>query len=99
MLSLHSFIAGTITIAQLESLKQRYFGNSVNELLKELQEMLDDEKTFASRKHQIKICSNLSQYHDGASVMLQMRDLFDLSGDFSVLEKILQSVINKFNSL
>lgn len=54
--------------------------------------MIDDEKVLKERLQQIEICDNLAQYHQGADVILSFKDRFSLSGDFSALEKIVQSV-------
>ena len=75
----------------LETYLDVYFGNDRAKLYSELEIMLG-MKNFELRKVQIEICANLNQYHEGAQVMLKMKDWFELKGDFSDIEKIINSV-------
>jgi len=75
----------------LEKLKKEYFGSSLDKLKEELDNMLD-ANSLAQRRKQIDLCANLDQYHNGAEVMLKLRDMYKLKGDFSDLEKVVQSV-------
>ena len=75
----------------METYLDGYFDNDHAKLYSELAIMLD-QKTFELRKVQIDICANLNQYHEGAQVMLDLKKLFMLTGDFSDIEKIIKSV-------
>lgn len=50
--------------------------------------MLSCAEVFAERKGQIKMCANLEQYHTGARVLLDLKEQFNITGDFSDIEKI-----------
>lgn len=73
-------------------MKRKYFEGHLSRLTDELRHMIDGERVLNERLQQIRICANLSQYHDGAEVILSFKKSFSLSGDFSALEKLVLSV-------
>lgn len=79
-------------VTALTKLKQTYFGGNKDNLLRELSDFVSDAETCKKRKNEINILVELDQYHDGAQIMLHMRDVFNLEGDFSDLEKVAQAV-------
>lgn len=81
-----------MNVTTLYDLKQRYFDNSKDKLLEELPELIKDEAICRLRSQEINILVELDQYHDGAKIMLDMRNMFELPGDFSDLEKVVQAV-------
>ena len=83
---------GSVSLNKLQKLIWRFFEGSRQQLTNELSYMLMDRKVLAERITQIEICADLDQYHNGAEVMMDMKSLFNLTGDFSAMEKILQSV-------
>lgn len=84
-------VEGTMNIAALDDLKAKYFGNDMQRFLDELKFMLDG-RILEERKVQINLCANLNQYHKGATVMLDMKNIFKLTGDFTDMEKLVHSV-------
>ena len=82
---------GDISIEALEKLIQTCFDGSQAEFSVELKEMLE-KNIYNQRKRQIDICYNLKHYHKGAKVIMELKDIFELTGDFTDLQKILQSV-------
>lgn len=76
---------------RLRDLMKHYFDDVKEAFLKELKHMLDTA-TYGIREVQIDICVDLHQFQKGAQVMLEMKVLFKLTGDFSDMEKLLESV-------
>lgn len=83
---------GSMDVTTLYDIKRRYYNDSKDELLEELHELIPDEKICKQRSKEINILVELDQYYDGAKIMLDMKDMFELPGDFSALEKVVQAV-------
>ena len=86
------FVPGEIDAEMLKQLTAKYFNGDQTSLVREMENMLPTH-TYQKRKRQIEICTDLEQYHEGARVMLELKKEFELSGDFSDMEKIMASVI------
>ena len=86
------FIVGAISIANFERIFNAYFDGELQKLVDELPYMIDDRDLVEARTLQISICANLDVYHSGARLMLEMRDLYKLTGDFKDMDNILASV-------
>ena len=71
------------------------FDGNPNSLVVELEQMLDNE-IYTQRRQQIEICYDLDQYHRGATVIMKLKEMFNLSGNFADMEMILQSVCYLF---
>ena len=78
----------------LYELKSRYFKGSKDQLLAELPDLITDSEICRQRSEEINISVELDQYYEGAKLMLDMKDMFDLPGDFSDLQKVVQAVSN-----
>jgi len=78
-------------MAKLDSILKRHFSGSLEKFLEELKNMIE-KKIFSTRKRQIELFPHLDQFHSGARIMLIMKQLFCLTGDFSTIERILDSV-------
>lgn len=85
-------ILGTLSIKDLDDLCSRYFNGSEDAFLAELEHMLSSKAKFSVRREQIKMCAHLEQYHRGAKVLLDLKEQFNLTGDFSDMQKIMDSV-------
>ena len=85
-------ILGAISIANFERIFNTYFDGELLKLVDELPYMIDDRDLVEARTFQISICANLDVYHRGAGLMLEMRDLYKLTGDFKDMDNILASV-------
>lgn len=59
--------------------------------MNELPHMIGKE-LCQERQKQAEICIDLQQYRQGAKVMLHMKKLFNLQGDFTDMEQIIASV-------
>ena len=84
--------SGTIDVKSLETLLTNHFEGNKNEFLKHLEIMIDDPRTREERSTQINICIELENYYAGANALLSMKESFQLTGDFSALEKLAQAV-------
>ena len=85
-------ILGAISIANFERIFNTYFDGELQKLVDELPYMIDNKYLVEDRTKQIRICANLDVYHSGAELMLEMRDLYKLTGDFKDMDSILASV-------
>ena len=84
-------LSGEIDTERLRKLTAKYFNGDQTDLLREMENMLPTQ-IYQERRKQIEICTDLEQYHEGARVMLELKEEFGLSGDFSDMEKIMASV-------
>lgn len=82
---------GAISIAKLDHMIAKYFNGQQSLFLEELKKMVDPP-TYETRAVQVDICAHLDQYHKGARVMLQLKEMFKLTGEFTEMKKILESV-------
>lgn len=79
-------------VTALTKLKMKYFNGSKDELLQELPDLVRDPDIRKRRKAEINILVELDQYYEGAQIMLKMKKMFLLKGDFTDLEKIVKAV-------
>ncbi|XP_067936897.1 E3 ubiquitin-protein ligase rnf213-alpha-like [Watersipora subatra] len=84
------FRNGSLSIQKLQLVLKTYFSGDKSKLVNELAEELEDH-VLKTRKQQLEICADLGQYHRGAEIILQLKKQFELTGDFTAVEKILQS--------
>lgn len=85
-------ITGALSIAKFDRIFTIYFSKDLLKLCDELVYMIENEPTRKSRREQITICANLDVYHSGAELMLEMKELYGLTGDFKDMENIMASV-------
>lgn len=90
-MSLYFGLSGEIDTERLKKLTAKYFNGDQTDLLREMENMLPTQ-IYQERRKQIEICTDLEQYYEGARVMLELKEEFGLSGDFSDMEKIMASV-------
>lgn len=79
----------------MEKLVRKYFGDNSGDFVAELSIMLDKD-ILSERRKQIELCSHLDQYHDGARVVMSLKEKFSITGNFDDLERILESVSNAY---
>lgn len=79
-------------VTALNKLKLTHFGNNKDRLLHELGDLVSNPETCQRRREEINILVELDQYYEGTQIMLEMRDMFKIGGDFSDLEKVKQAV-------
>ena len=91
LLNLFTSPPGTLSVKELGDATRSYFDDNVTELIKELDNMLPKAKSV-ERRRQILLCSQLDQYTEGAKVILELKSEFQLTGNFSDMDKILESV-------
>ena len=61
-------------------------------LLDNLNIMIPEKETCEQRRKQIRICTELGQYYDGADALLKLKEMFQLTGEFSDIEKLAEGV-------
>lgn len=85
------FLSGQISIKDFETLHSKYFNSKLGPLRQELEHMVD-RRVLEERQRQVQLCAEVDHCHNGAQTMLDMRDKFGLTGDFSDMDHILESV-------
>lgn len=68
-----------------------YFNASRETLLTELKHMVD-EGVYHDRRRQITLGLDYAHYVEGSRIILELRDKFELTGDFTDLDVLLASV-------
>ena len=89
-------ILGTVTVNELAIHRRRYFRGDGEKFLSELRVMLSDHKLLDERKKQIDMCSDLKLYMKGAKTIVDLQEKFNISGDFSMMEKLIASVFLRY---
>lgn len=62
--------------------------------------ILANRQLFEERQKQVELCSHLDRYKRGAKTILELKDKFRVTGDFTMMERLVASVsyaINEFN--
>ena len=72
--------------------KRKYFHDE-EKFLPELRVMLNDQRLFDERKKQIDMCSTLKLYRKGARTIVDLKEKFNILGDFSMMERLIASVL------
>ena len=85
---------GSLSVSSLRDMEKDYFGGSIDNLLHHLEIMIPDEVICEERRKQIKTCAELKQYYDGADALLKLKEMFQLTGEFSDIEKLAKGVIS-----
>lgn len=94
----HKVLQNTITLREVD----RYFEiyrNHYDVLKEELKIICGDSPVVDERVDQIKDYHIVKVYQSGASLMMQIKQEFNLSGDFSIVEKLLTVVSGFIKSL
>ena len=88
LIKLYSFVHVKLCTGILKRLNAKYvyFNGDLNDLMRGIENMLSKEKA------QIKICTDLEQYQEGAWLVLELKEEYGLSGDFSDIERIAAAV-------
>ena len=84
-------IAGSYSIAKFEEIYDLYFGKNTEKLLSELPHMVSPAN-LQTRAEQVELSAKVDHCHKGAEIMLDMQKLYKLTGDFSDMHHVLESV-------
>lgn len=89
--------SGELTPAQVREHQKKSFESDEDQFMTELKKMLCDHHVFEERRRQIETASHLDSLCTGAKTILELREAFKLTGDFSNYERIMASVSKAFN--
>ena len=82
---------GSVTLQEVDCFLKAYIGR-YPDLEHEFQLMCTDDKWIKQRVHQVQQYHELDQCCRGARLIKEAKDVFQLTGDFTVLEVILNAV-------
>ena len=82
---------GSVTLQEVDLFLKAYIGR-YPDLEHEFQLMCTDDKWIKQRVHQVQQYHELDQCCRGAKLIKEAKDVFQLTGDFTVLEVILSAV-------
>lgn len=83
-----------MSIGNAQQLVEHYYEGKLDILICELRSFLSIKTEFEERKTQLKYCMELKQYHDAVKVVVGLKKEFELTGDFTGMEKILADEVN-----
>ena len=83
-----------MNVDDLKKLQKNYFnsGSGKEEMLEHLPSMIQEPEILKDRLEQLAICAELDQYYDGAAALLEIKDMFQMRGNFSGIESLLKTV-------
>ena len=82
---------GSVTLQEVDLFLKAYIGR-YPDLEHEFQLMCTDDKWIKQRVHQVQQYHELDQCFHGARLIKEAKDVFQLTGDFTLLEVILSAV-------
>lgn len=92
----YQFLAGTVSVNEVRQHQTQVYGDDLQHLLEELALMINKKAVADQRRKQIEIGCRLKDYVGGAQTIMQLKDMFKLTGDFSDLVKIVDAVSTIF---